>query len=370
MIADEDAEKEIEEPVVKQGQTVQEGDHFVHIGDLRYSNEVVAPIGLHENRSQAYGLQIRNQQVLEGVHVGSHRFVTNYQPVNSIAIQPMLARSAYEMFNAEIVNRYSGGHTGFSPIYRMKEALISMAAFGEGNTRLQANPEVLATFNGFIEILRVVLPKELEFIDLLIRPPDVLLNTKTGDFILDASSGGVNALIEVAWQIYLYSIDRVRFTVTMDEPENHLHPSMQRHILPNLISAFPQACFIVATHSPFIVSAVEDSFVYVLRYFSEQENNRDDMDQNVVKRYVKSERLDYVHKGGSASDILREVLGVPVTMPQWVQGKVDGIILRHRGQELNNALLDQIRSELAAAGLGELYPQALAELVKNVDQAN
>ncbi|WP_375140156.1 hypothetical protein [Bacillus velezensis] len=46
---------------------------------------------------------------------------------------------------------------------------------------------------------------------------------------------------------------------------------MQRSILPNLVSAFPNAQFIVTTHSPLVVNSVENAFVYALKY---NENNK------------------------------------------------------------------------------------------------
>ncbi|MFL1399228.1 AAA family ATPase, partial [Acinetobacter baumannii] len=61
------------------------------------------------------------------------------------------------------------------------------------------------------------------------------------------------SIIDLAWQIFLYSHDKDEFVVTIDEPENHLHPSMQRSLLNDFVKAFPKAQFIVVTHSPFIV---------------------------------------------------------------------------------------------------------------------
>lgn len=56
------------------------------------------------------------------------------------------------------------------------------------------------------------------------------------------------------------------FVALIDEPENHLHPELQKNFLGNLIKAFPKVQFIVATHNPFMISAVRDSNVYVLNY--------------------------------------------------------------------------------------------------------
>jgi hypothetical protein len=340
---------------------------FVEFGTVQYSNNTSSSIGIHEQNTQSYGLQLNNQQQVLGVHIGSHRALTNYQPVNNISLQPMRVAQAYNLFNQEIMNRYGGGHTGYSPIYRMKEALIGMAAFGEGNSVLQADSEVLKTFRGFIEVLRNVMPEEIGFRSLAIRIPDVVLQTRSGDFILDSSSGGVNAIIEMAWQIYLYS-EFIKtqgtedFVVTMDEPENHLHPSMQRAIIPSLLAAFPSAQFIVATHSPFVVSAVEDSSVYVLNYTGRGPSGTD-VDALPEKRRVTSVKLDNVHKGGTASEILREVLGVPVTTPKWAQEKVDEILTAYLGKTISTDLLNSLRADMSREGFGELYPDALSRLV-------
>lgn len=179
------------------------------------------------------------------------------------------------------------------------------------------------------------------------------------------------AIIDISWQIYIYSLTSVvqnsdGFTVVMDEPENHLHPSMQRSLLSNLMNAFPQAQFIVATHSPFMVSSVQDSTVYVLRYvpFEEAQDDIDLDDGSPFTRLVYSERLDVVNRAGSAGDILRDVLGVPVTVPAWVEEELESLIATFRELELNSENLGALRKKMAKLGFGELYPQALSKLLE------
>lgn len=52
--------------------------------------------------------------------------------------------------------------------------------------------------------------------------------------------------------------------VLIDEPETHLHLSMQYDILPLISKLFPKVQLIIATHSPAIISSLENSIVYDL----------------------------------------------------------------------------------------------------------
>ncbi|WP_062383026.1 AAA family ATPase [Pseudomonas abietaniphila] len=60
------------------------------------------------------------------------------------------------------------------------------------------------------------------------------------------------------------SPDSMRGIVVIDELDAHLHVSLQRMILPFLKKSFPLIQFIVSTHSPFILTSVEDSVIYDL----------------------------------------------------------------------------------------------------------
>lgn len=49
----------------------------------------------------------------------------------------------------------------------------------------------------------------------------------------------------------------------IDEAENHLHPKWQKTFIRNVLEIFPNLQIILTTHSPFIVSSVENARVYV-----------------------------------------------------------------------------------------------------------
>lgn len=333
------------------------------LGNIIYSNNTIASIMIpFNNNSQAeFDLNINNQQSVLGLHINSHRPVPKYQKLQNIPTNPMSAQNAYQTYFTETINSYLNTYVQFSPIYRMKEAIVSMAAFGPGNPFVQKNEKIEKIFRDFKDILKRVLPRDLGFKDLSIRIPDIVLETDSGEFLLDASSGGIMSIIDLAWQIFLYSHDKDEFVVTIDEPENHLHPSMQRSLLNNFVEAFPNAQFIVVTHSPFIVSSIKDSNVYALKYENFQDS---DNPEKIVKKVV-SHKLDLNQKAATANEILREVLGVPVTLPQWAEDDLQRICSNFGAADITPDGLTRLHTELEQAGLGEFYPEALNKVVEN-----
>jgi len=328
------------------------------IGRIEYSSGHESRLWVPAEASAQFNVNIENQASISGINVSSHRPVSNYQQVSNIPTNPMRADNAYSNYFNEIQMRWQNAYSQFSPLYRMKEALISMATFGPGNEDVQANEEIRKTYRAFKDVLRLIVPPSIGFRDLKVRLPDVVLVTESGDFTLDAASGGLMSLIDLAWQIFLFSRDKDQFVALIDEPENHLHPSMQRTVLHSLIEAFPQGQFIVATHSPFIVSSVRESRVYVLKTIPGV------TPEGVQSLSVSSIFLDHGNKAATASEILREVLGVPVTLPIWAEQQVEAIAERHTNTPITEESIRLLRTELTEAGLEEYYPEALSAWVR------
>lgn len=114
------------------------------------------------------------------------------------------------------------------------------------------------------------------------------------------------------------------------------------------MKAFPKVQFIVTTHSPFIISSVKDSKIYALKY----------NDSNKIQSY----ELDLETNAISAMEVLREVLGVPVTLPVWIEERIKNIIEKYRDIELNAETYLNLKNELRDVGLGDQMPQALGLL--------
>ena len=222
------------------------------IGSIVYSDGASAALTIPHEVSNQYQVNIANQRSIAGIFIPSHRPVYVYQQVENIPTTIRPNDQLLQNYLNEVRNRFTANSRVRSPSHRIKEALISLATFGYGNQVVARNDDAIATFEGFQKVLSKVLPSTLGFQRISIRMPEVVLETTTGEFSLDSVSGGISAIIDMAWQIYMASIVHPRFVVAIDEPENHLHPTLQKTLLPNFISAFANTQFIVATHNPFM----------------------------------------------------------------------------------------------------------------------
>lgn len=83
------------------------------------------------------------------------------------------------------------------------------------------------------------------------------------DTLSDGYSSAINIITELVMRMEInkfgdYSQPGIVF---IDEIETHLHVALQKKILPMLRVFFPNIQFVVTTHSPFVVSSVDDAIV-------------------------------------------------------------------------------------------------------------
>lgn len=319
------------------------------IGDLFYSNGEKTSLLIPKEVGTVFNIQMDNQQVIKGFNIPSHRPIYKYQNVPNIKTSVITKRQAFQDYRNSQVNRFFGYGDNKSETYFIKETLISLATLGYGNKIVNANEGAIKIYEGFIQILQTVLPPKLGFKSLSIRIPEVILETDSGDFSIDAVSGGIASIIDLAWQIYMFDESDQKFVVSFDEPENHLHPEMQKTLLPNFLRAFPNVQFLVASHNPFIISSVNDSNVYALVY---NEENK-----------VKSELLENVEKSGTANEILRQVLGIESTTPEWVDTKIDGLLNKYSNTGITPENIKSFKDELSSIGLNKYVNKAVVDLI-------
>lgn len=328
-----------------------------NIGSLTYTNGVAALLTVPDVGAAQYQVQIHNQQGCRFFYIPSHRQMFSYRRVTQITTSKKERQSAFEEVQNNQLSRYAG-HSAEPSSLLMKNTLLAWVVNGYGvrsptKTIMPADPSQIKNFEGFCEVLRKVLPKTIGFEDLEVRDSEIVFvcNGGADEFLLETASGGISALIDIAWQIFMFDTDaKESFAVVIDEVENHLHPSMQRTLLPSLIAAFPHAKFIVSTHSPLIVTSVEDAHVYALRYDGSKK--------------VRSFLLDFTSEVKNAVDVLDEVLGVSTTIPMWAEGKLSAILTRHLGSDPTPESLATLTADLKRAGLGRLFPEAIGAIAE------
>jgi hypothetical protein len=321
------------------------------IGSLTYDNRTVARLSVPEINSAAYQLKITNQQQVDCVFIPSHRSTYQYANVSNIPTSIPDKNAAFGRVAAASQGKYMG-QGGKPSNYHMKEVLLSWNIFGHGNPDMEPDRALWEMYEGFQDTLRKLLPDTLGFERLAVRNHEVVLLCSSGPFLLDAASGGLSTLIDLAWQIYMYtppSGPGSAFTVLIDEVENHLHPTMQRRLLTDLTSAFPKVMFIVSTHSPLVVTSLRDAAVYVLQY-----HGPDD---------VRSQRLDMRGQARTATQVLDEVLGVSTTMPIWAEAEINRLVKHFVAGPIDEATFQELRKQLNEIGLADFMPQALGQVL-------
>lgn len=329
-----------------------------YIGGLTYDIKgTLISRSLNVHPSQQYQVNIVEEPLfVPGIFLPSHRPLSIYQALTTLPLgfspSEVLLRQYVDQLRIQAIGR----HPDRTPLTSMKEALLAAAIYGEGNSSVEPNREARRVWTEFQDVLRDILPDELMFERLVVRVPDIVVCTRTSQFLLESLSGGINAIVDLGWQIFLQSRDYESFTVCIDEPENHLHPSMQRSLLPRLIKAFPHVTFIVATHSPFIVTAVPNSNVYVLDF--------DRTEGGVV-----SHLLDAANKAATSDETLRRVLGLDTTIPLWVEQSLQQVLSEFRSSNLTKDDLEELRQRLIGLGLHEQFPNAVDSLIQGDTQA-
>ncbi|GHT10839.1 hypothetical protein FACS189426_11810 [Bacteroidia bacterium] len=327
-----------------------------NIGEILYSNGTISDLTIPDSNTAKYHIKIqyrppqRQQDQIKGINISSHRNVFKYQEVPTISTQKRDRKNAYNLVEQNTkTNTFQVGYYEHKPInYLIKETLLNWAIGGSGNKFIQPDRELEANFLGFQNVLKTILPKNIGFKEISIRNYEIVLVTDSGDFMLDAVSGGIASLVDLAWQVYNFSHSKETIVVLIDEVENHLHATMQRSVLPDLLEAFPNIQFIISTHSPLIVASVKESNVYAFRY--DKENK------------VYSEKLDLVNKARTATEILNEVLGVPFTMPIWAEESLIQLVRKYRDLEITESNVNQMREEFRLLGLEGLMPLAIKEV--------
>jgi predicted ATP-binding protein involved in virulence len=102
--------------------------------------------------------------------------------------------------------------------------------------------------------------------------------------------------------------------VLIDEIDLHLHPSWQQTVLDGFMAAFPNAQFIVSTHSPQVLSAVPASSLRVIKFEDSSQIADGSKDDLSPGQLIIRDEYSFL-KGAQAQYILETIFAVPARAP-------------------------------------------------------
>lgn len=153
---------------------------------------------------------------------------------------------------------------------------------------LDNNKDKIAETELFFQLITDCLQRILEDFSL-----ELVFIKENFDFEIQLSSGqqitfdhlsdGFSALISILMDLFM-RVDIIRKEVKdfsynpcgivlIDEPETHLHLKLQYEVMPLLTGLFPNVQFIVATHSPAVISSIKKATVFDLTSKSTETEN-------------------------------------------------------------------------------------------------
>jgi predicted ATP-binding protein involved in virulence len=146
----------------------------------------------------------------------------------------------------------------------------------------------------------------------------LVVNQRIGDrtetFEVSELAGGLRAMLVVVADLARMIVTANAASTTpapvlvlIDEIDLHLHPKWQLEVMANLLAAFPNAQFIVTTHSEEIIASVPSDCVISLQT----------SDGGVVANSIPSVQ------GATFDRVLEDAMGVPTRRPPEVQERLD-----------------------------------------------
>lgn len=168
-----------------------------------------------------------------------------------------------------------------------------------------------------------IISSTYSFSKVLASTNDIMVNTPQGEIYYEYLSSGFKSILSILFEI----IKEIEFRfkehhltanefdgiILIDEVEEHLHPEWQEKILRVLRETFPQAQFIVTTHSPHVIQTADPNEIIALC-----------MDENsnvAVREDISTSK--YGFKGWTIEEILYDVMGMKTLRTELYQQMIE-----------------------------------------------
>lgn len=247
--------------------------------NLKYTNDTIELVSKSKNNnsnslmvSKGQNQSIDLPQIFGNYNSKGNIWITNYwtsktdnQPFNIGSLQ-FLKPEQY------LYNSLDGIQKNTEVV-----ALITYFDYLKSSDNPKEKLEGEFLFEALKKIIKLSLIEgEFKYVERKVLMPIVTQNGS--EVSLDKLSSGnlylIQRMISLLGQMYsVYTLNEIKLEnmlltpglLMIDEAENHLHPKWQKTFLNSILSIFPNLQIIVTTHSPFIVSSVENARVYVCK---------------------------------------------------------------------------------------------------------
>lgn len=329
----------------------------IRVGSIEFATGKRSAIITKRNSGKESSLYLAKSTKISGTHIASARMPSPRVPIanpNQIpdSIRDLL--TAYLTNYRRLIQDDRKKEDYVHPWSILKGWLFRLCSTSSSNKYNRGDLGNENHLRNFCNLLKQIFPEQLKFLHFEVCGKNLICKTELNEFSFDSLSGGLASLLEITFQLYLCSLQHDEFIVTFDEPENHLHASMQMRLLGTLCAAFPKAQFIVATHSPVMVNSLETSKIYILRWTSDS--------------HVSAESLSGFRMSSSADEVLRDVIGTTSSIPLWASNKLQVILEKYRSTDFDRQVIENFYSDLRTAGLEQFSLSSLTELTRTHDQ--
>ena len=202
----------------------------------------------------------------------------------------------------ELQDRYQIQDTPGTKLVKYMVGLNATQAFAAQKKDTKRVEEIENWFRRFEGVLKSVFEDPSLTLDFDIENFRFsIIQKNRNPFDFNTLSSGYAAVFDIINDLIMRAEkkgDNIEGVVLIDEIETHLHLELQKKILPLLVQMYPRIQFIVSTHSPFILSSIDNAVIFDLENKTLVSDGMSNLPyEGIVEGYFETDRL---------SDELRE----------------------------------------------------------------
>ena len=202
----------------------------------------------------------------------------------------------------ELQDRYQIQDTPGTKLVKYMVGLKATQAFAAQKKDTKRVEEIENWFRRFEGVLKSVFEDPSLTLDFDIENFRFsIIQKNRNPFDFNTLSSGYAAVFDIINDLIMRAEkkgDNIEGVVLIDEIETHLHLELQKTILPLLVQMYPRIQFIVSTHSPFILSSIDNAVIFDLENKTLVSDGMSNLPyEGIVEGYFETDRL---------SDELRE----------------------------------------------------------------